>query len=61
MSLMGSHMVSKYGVYRLDIYNAPGWFRIKTYEDLRDAEIYCDMLNTDTNMIHRVFEEEDNG
>jgi hypothetical protein len=48
----------RYGVYRLDVYRAPGWFLVQSYTDLRDAEIYCDMLNTDTNMVHKVFEED---
>ena len=45
----------KYVVARLDIYYAPGWFDLQTYDNERDALIYCDMMNTDTNMIHRVF------
>jgi hypothetical protein len=48
----------KWGVYRLDIRTKPGWFRMNTYTDLRSALIYCEMLNTDTNMVHAVFEEE---
>jgi hypothetical protein len=54
--------VNTFGVYRLDIYHAPGWFLMNTYADERDADIYCDMLNSDTNMIHRVFinEKDDN-
>lgn len=46
---------NKFVVARLDIYNAPGWFDLQTYDNERDADIYCDMMNTDTNMIHRVF------
>lgn len=45
----------KYVVARLDIYHSPGWFDLQTYDNERDAVIYCDMLNTDTSMIHRVF------
>lgn len=45
----------KYVVARLDIYHAPGWFDLQTYDNERDADIYCDMMNTDTNMVHRVF------
>lgn len=54
--------VNTFGVYRLDIYNRPGWFLMNTYADERDADIYCDMLNRDTNIIHRVFinEKDDN-
>lgn len=46
---------NKFVVARLDIYNAPGWFDLQTYDNECDALIYCDMMNTDTNMIHRVF------
>ena len=46
---------NKFVVARLDIYNAPGLFDLQTYDNERDALIYCDMMNTDTNMIHRVF------
>lgn len=49
----------KYGVYRLDIHKAPGWFLIQWYNDVRDADIYCAMLNQDTGMVHRVFEVDD--
>lgn len=49
----------KYGVYRLDIHKAPGWFLVQGYTDVRDADIYCAMLNQDTGMIHRVFEVDD--
>jgi hypothetical protein len=49
----------KYGVFRLDIYHKPGWFLMQTYENERDADIYCDMMNLDTNIIHRVFIFED--
>jgi hypothetical protein len=52
--------VKAFGVYRLDIYHAPGWFLMNTYADERDADIYCDMLNRDTGLVHRVFEEENN-
>lgn len=45
----------KYGVFRLDIYHKPGWFRVQVFDNERDADIYCDMLNLDTNMIHSVF------
>lgn len=45
----------KYVVARLDIYHAPGWFDMQTYDNEKDANIYCDMMNNDTNMIHRVF------
>jgi hypothetical protein len=44
-----------YGVFRLDIYHKPGWFLIQSYNNQLDADIYCDMLNLDTNMVHRVF------
>ena len=47
----------RYGVYRLDIRTRPGWFKMSTYDNERDALIYCDMLNTDTGLVHRVFEE----
>lgn len=47
----------KYGVYRLDIHTKPGWFLMHSYDNERDAYIYCDMMNTDTNMVHRVFED----
>lgn len=46
---------NKFVVARLDIHRAPGWFDIQVYDNERDAEIYCDMLNSDTNIIHRVF------
>lgn len=52
---------SKYGVYRLDIYNSPGWFILNTYNNLKDALIYCDMLNQDTDLIHKVFEVDNDG
>lgn len=52
-------MACKYGVYRLDIYHAPGWFLIQSYDTFKDADIYCTMLNQDTGMIHKVFEEGD--
>ena len=44
-----------YGVFRLDIYHKPGWFLMNSYKEEQDADIYCDMLNADTNMVHRVF------
>lgn len=50
---------AKYGVYRLDINRAPGWFLVQSYKDVRDADIYCDMLNQGTGMVHRVFEVDD--
>lgn len=46
---------NKFVVARLDIHTAPGWFDVKTYDNFQDADIYCTMLNQDTNMIHRVF------
>lgn len=49
---------AKYGVYRLDIYNAPGWILVRQYDNLNDAEIYCTMLVQDTGTIYRVFEDE---
>jgi hypothetical protein len=49
----------KYGVFRLDIHKKPGWFLVKSYNNENDADIYCDMLNLDTNMIHRVYMFED--
>ncbi len=49
----------KYEVCRLDIRTPPGWFRMHIYNNERDALIYCDMMNTDTNMVHRVFEVSD--
>lgn len=49
----------RYGVYRLDIHTRPGWFRMQSYENFRDAFIYCDMMNTDTNMVHAIFEEDE--
>lgn len=49
---------AKWGVYRLDIYKAPGWFLMQSYDNLRDAEIYCTMLNQDTGLIHKVFEDD---
>lgn len=49
----------KYGVYRLDIRTRPGWFLMQSYDNYRDAFIYCDMMNTDTNMVHKVFEDYD--
>lgn len=54
--MMELHMESKWGVYRLDIYNAPGWFLIQAYVDEQDADIYCHMLNLDTGLVHKVFE-----
>lgn len=48
----------KFVVARLDIHRAPGWFDVNTYDNEQDAEIYCDMLNQDTNMVHRVFVED---
>lgn len=48
----------KFVVARLDIYHAPGWFTMQEYDNYQDAYIYCDMLNNDTNMVHRVFVEE---
>lgn len=53
-----SEEANKYGVYRLDIHRPPGWFVLQTYNNERDAQIYCDMLNQDTNMVHRVFMED---
>lgn len=47
----------KWGVYRLDIYNRPGWFLIQLYDNYVDADIYCLMLNQDTGIIHKVFQE----
>jgi hypothetical protein len=49
----------KWGVYRLDIYHKPGWMLMQSYDNLRDAWIYADMLNTDTNLVHAVFEEDE--
>lgn len=49
---------NRYGVYRLDIRTPPGWFVLQTYDNEQDANIYCDMLNNDTNMVHRVFMED---
>lgn len=49
----------RYIVCRLDIRTRPGWFRMQSYDNERDALIYCDMLNTDTNMVHKVFEEDE--
>lgn len=49
----------KYGVFRLDIRTPPGWFLMNSYNNQRDADIYCDMMNLDTNMVHRVFIFED--
>lgn len=49
----------KYVVCRLDIYNKPGWFEMNSYADELDADIYCNMLNQDTDMIHRVFIEDE--
>jgi hypothetical protein len=46
-------------VARLNIYKSPGWFDIQSFDNLRDADIYCLMLNQDTEMIHRVFMEDD--
>lgn len=48
----------KYGVFRLDIRTRPGWFLMQYYDNERDAHIYCDMLTTDTKMVHAVFEED---
>ena len=47
-----------YGVYRLDIRTKPGWFLMNTYNNLKDAWLYCDMLNADTGLVHSVFEME---
>lgn len=47
-----------YIVCRLDIRTKPGWFRMSTHDNERDALIYCDMLNTDTGLVHAVFEED---
>jgi hypothetical protein len=54
--------VKTFGVYRLDIYHRPGWMLMHTCAEETDADIYCDMLNSDTNMVHRVFiyEKDDN-
>lgn len=49
---------NKYGVYRLDIRTSPGWFLLQSYDNEQSAQIYCDMLNQDTNMVHRVFIED---
>ena len=49
-------MECKYGVYRLDIYNSPGWFLARQYDSLDDAEIYCTMLIQDTGEVYKVFE-----
>ena len=51
----------KYGVFRLDTYSKPGWFLMNKYDNLRDAVIYADMLNTDTGLRHAVFELEESG
>lgn len=45
-------------VARLNIYLKPGWFDMKSYDNERDAIIYCEMLNSDTGLIHRVFVED---
>jgi hypothetical protein len=45
----------KFGIFRLDIRNSPGWFLVKEYDNEKDAEIYCEILNEDTNMCHYVF------
>lgn len=50
---------NKYFVARLNIYKSPGWFDIQSFDNLRDADIYCLMLNQDTDMIHRVFMEDE--
>lgn len=50
--------MSKYGVYRLDIHKAPGWFLVREYDSLSDADIYCTMLIQDTGLIYKVFENE---
>lgn len=50
---------AKYGVYRLDIYKAPGWFLMRSYDRVEDAEIYCTMLNQDTELVHKVFEHDE--
>jgi len=49
-------MECKYGVYRLDINRAPGWFLMQSYDNEKDADLYCLMLTQDTGMVHRVFE-----
>lgn len=49
-------MQVKYGVYRLDIHKPPGWFLLRSYDNVDDAIIYCTMLNQDTTMFHKVFE-----
>lgn len=46
-------------VARLNIYKSPGWFDIQSFDNVRDADIYCLMLNQDTDMIHKVFLEDD--
>lgn len=54
-----SEGTNRYGVYRLDIHRPPGWFVLQTYDNEQDAQIYCDMLNRDTSMVHRVFLEDE--
>lgn len=46
-------------VARLNIYKSPGWFDIQSFDNVHDADIYCLMLNQDTDMIHKVFLEDD--
>lgn len=45
----------KFGVFRLNIHQSPGWFLVHEYDNEKDAIIYCDMLNEDTTMHHCVF------
>lgn len=52
-------MVCKWGVYRLNINQPPGWMLMQEYTNKQDALIYCDMLNSDTGMVHKVFEVDD--
>jgi hypothetical protein len=52
-------MDRKYGVYRLDINKAPGWFLMQYYDNVKDADLYCLMLTQDTGMVHKVFEEDE--
>lgn len=49
----------RWGVFRLDIYHKPGWMLMNKYDDLKSAWIYCEMLKTDTGLVHAVFEMED--
>lgn len=49
----------KWGVFRLDIRTKPGWLLMNKYDDLKSAWIYCEMLKTDTRLVHAVFEMEE--